>query len=367
MMKRIGMLLVLCTCILSLLSCKDKENTEDANRYSKVQRNKACCEDGLFYQGDDSLIHFVSAETKEDMIFCFNPVCEHEPASEANKDPECMAAGCYPISFISYHDGNIYLFVDESIDKHTIYRMDINSGIREFVAELPFNTKARVVVFNNDCVYYIARTYIPIEGTWNSEVYLDLIEVNLDDGSYRMLTDMKGVSDFSNFSDFNVCDNKMFVVLSFSDNIRKLCYMDLDTLEFIIDTEGDDFLNQRYIGVYDSESYYYTNENEVGIHNITTGENQILLKPQLEEGTRIVSILAGSNKVYYKVNKNTAEGYEYFLYNIDDNKTWNLTEKLGNYIVDSYDPYKEMFILRLDNEDGTTDYSVMRVSELIGE
>ncbi len=346
-LKRIKVVLLLITCTILISALfyvlvLSHEENKDTNMYSKTSRNQTCCEEGFFYKGNDQLIHFLSAITKEDMIFCLNPVCEHEMASSKNQDPDCMAAGCYPLYQILYHNKDIYLFVMHDINKEEICRLNIESGTKETIAELPFEPMIHTAVFDDDYLYCIAKiyAYVTEEGSSDLRPTLELVALNLKDGSYKILNDFELDS---TIYDLDVCDGKMFV----SSRNFGVYYIDLETLEYDVLVSKDSYMEYAYSGMCDSESFYYTNSytDDVGIYNAVTGEKQIIFNLQIKEGYDAALVRAGNGKMMWSIYETTTKQGKYYLYDFNNNMSYESVElKSDDYSIREYDPYKSIIV-----------------------
>ncbi|MBO5228986.1 MAG: hypothetical protein J6B39_08340 [Lachnospiraceae bacterium] len=370
MKKNIVMICITVLLMLLLTSCKNSEETEaaDFSRYTKSKRNNAYTEEGLFCF-TDGLIHFISAETGMDTIFCFDPLCLHLPASASNQEPECMAAGYNNGTYMAYHEENIYFFVRESFE-HQVYKMDINSGARTLVAELPFSCSITDVVFNGDYVYYTAAMNTlkndSINGMFGMiEGYNELIELNLKSGEYRVLTTC-GEENGGGFADCDVCGGNMFYVLYESEG-RAVYSMSLDTLEPKLEVSPEDFVDKKYYcGIYNSENFFYfSKEGDIGIQNIVTDECKVVHKVELGEEIYLSTVDAGNGKVYYRTCHGSTEEYEYYLYDMEEKKLWNLTDKCreNRLNLTAYFPYEAMFEYIVYDESGNGIKGFAPVSE----
>lgn len=360
-MKKLKVFLCVCTvlilAVIGILIFSNRENN-NIGKYSKSSSSNTCSEEGYFYIGDDMLIHFVSAVTNEDMIFCFDPVCKHDAVSE---DSECIAACGNQRAFIHYHDKSIYVFNRVDLEEHKVYRIDINSGTKEPVATLPFNIQGNQIIFDGDYAYYQAMVFVLDEDGQEEYTYYDLIELNITDGSYRLLLDLK---ENVIFRAFDVCDRKMFAMKLEGDTEAALYYVDLDTLDArVVATQNELYNGDSYIGMYDGESYYYCNSNshEVGIRNVITDECRVLYEYGESEEMRGLS--AGRNKLYCKTVSTDGKS-KFFLYDVNDDDKYDFTDRMGSYDVKLYSPYMEMFVLEPEGNSDKGNYIVVKESEL---
>ncbi len=353
-----------------LVSCEknDKAQTTDGNGYSKSKFDMACTEEGIFLF-EDGLIYYMPAESGEKTVFCFDPVCVHKPASSSDRDPKCMAAGYYNKTGIVYNEGYIYLFVRQTFD-HKIYRMDIHSGIRELVAEFPFSNAFYDVVFDGDYAYYtIMVGTVSEDGSGVVDHNEGLIEVSLEDGSYRMLIsgDEKKEVHISNYD----ISNNILLYVEQKGRDRAIYSMNLDTLESKLLVSTEEYQYSNYKGIHDSENFYYFDSvaGNIGLYNINTGEKQVLIEPELGDNKYFNAIVGGKGKIFYELREVDTETGEYFLYDMEEDKTWDITEKCRELGVYSYDPYKSLFLRYELGEDGREILGFMVASEtaVLGE
>lgn len=337
----------------SALSCKgnDENVKTDDNKYTKSSFDRTFTEDGIFLF-EDKMIYYMSADTGEKTIFCFDPVCTHEPASYENPDPECMAAGEYNKTGIVYHEGYIYLVVRETYE-HSIYRMDINSGVRELVVEIPYSVEYYDAMFYGEYMYY---TYMVNSKEDDEDIGLvksrGLMEVNLKDGSYRIVISADGRENVS-VSQYDICDRTLFYVERNGDD-RALYGLNLDTLESKLLVSPEEYKYNNYNGIYDAEKFYYFDPEteDIGLYNIGTGERQVLIKPELGDNRHVSTVVGSKGKIFYKTWEGENGTEEYFLYDIAKDKLLDITEKCREFGVYSYNPYKSMFLCYELGEDG---------------
>ncbi len=356
---------------VSLVSCKEKENIPavDRSKYSKSTLGMSCAETGMFLF-EDGLIYFMPAESGEKTVFCFDPVCAHEPASYLKPDPECMAAGYYNRTNIAYHDGYIYLFVKD-VFEHEVYRMDISAGTRELVAEIPVSTTLTNVVFDGDYAYYVASIGTQREDNPSQiDRYYELMELNLTDGSYRILTSTGKEKGYF-FSEFDVCDGIM--IYCGTESGIDTYSLNLDTLESELIVPAEENSRNEYCGMHDRENFYYA-DNEtgnIGLYNINTESKQVLVEIENNEENSLGRITAGNGKIFYSVliGNSDTETEEYFLYDIAEDNNHDITEKSIELGVYNYDPYKSMFLRYKLGEDGREILGFMVASEasVLGE
>ncbi|MBE5947523.1 MAG: hypothetical protein E7261_00695 [Lachnospiraceae bacterium] len=353
-LRTVAKIFMLVTLTLLVTAC-GKEADNDYKIIDKVNHSRSllymsCTEEGLFYMANDQLLHYVTVSTGEDMIYCFDPICKHEPVSSDNPDSSCMAAGYVDKTRIAYHNSFVYFFVSD-LFKHKIYKMDISSGVRELVTELPFDCEINCIVFEEDYVYYTAVIREEEEDGINLKRTYDMVEVNLKDGKYRMITKLGEKIGCNNFL-FDVFEQTLFVRTS--GNYEYHFYViDLESLDIKYELNNEEYKQRSFHGVYDCESYYYAANDgkEFGIYNITTGATNVLWEKGLERESLSICYGAGG-KMYYSLYNSETKTIKDFLYDEANDTTWDLTQKCEELGIFFYDVYRGMFIRHLYDESG---------------
>ena len=369
--KVFGIMTCVCMLLMLMMACKEKEAipTTDRSRYAKEVMGMPCSEEGMFWF-EDGLTYFIPEGTKDKTIFCFNPVCSHIPASYDNPDSECMAAGYVRSTSIGYHEGYIYYFVKGAFE-HEVYRMDVNAGTRELVAELPVNVKHNKVVFDGDYAYYMVAIGEVSENSSIIDNYYELIELNLIDGSHRIVTDL-GQDKLDGYSEFDVCDGTLICMGSFTSDVTDkyasttyVYKVDLDTLAAELILSPEDSKTTAYIGQHDGEHIYYIDKESgsIGLYNINTGDKQVLLDSLEADGSILSHGTAGNGKIYYV--KLVGEEYSptHFLYDVSKDTTWDITRQCDELDIYDYNPYASVFLQYEFYEDGNGIKGFMIVDE----
>lgn len=314
---------VIILCMLAVMSACSREPVAavtDSIRYQAGDMMQwSAMEDGIFYKNsDDHLVHFVSADTHEDIVFCANPVCKHEAASESNPDPECRAALFEEKAYIAYYEGCIYYFVNNGIFEHKLYKMDLSSGVRELIGEYPYKYSPLWYVFYEDCLYYNARIIEEKGRTTSSRAVM--LEVNIKDGSCRTIVERDVESTYV-ASRMDVRDNIMFAVMKGEVN-DYIATVNLDTLEETTILEYDNVEFFRYKNIRDRDSFYYMTMKELGIYYIDTGEREVLIEA-VGDGT--VGGMITNQGIWYKRWDGKEETP--FFYDFASGDTWDMTKK----------------------------------------
>ncbi len=371
--KFIVFFIILSLTIIIGCNNKDKElemaKNSDA-RYAKIERYLSIAEDGLFYIGYDELIHFVSADTHEDMVFCFNPNCEHVSATFDNPDPECRAALFEEKTKISYYEKEFYYFVNNGVFEHKLYRMDINGGGRKLIAEFPFSySVAYGGVFYEDYLYYMAVQKELDEETMKVKSYEQLVEVNINDGSYRFITEInREVNEF--VASFDISNDTIYALMYKKRDdgwsVPYLKKINLKTLEENIILSVEECEYKKYVGIYDDESYYYYTEDrkEIRIANTDTGEEKTLVK--LNDGEKLRYVMASNNGIVYKM-ENREGVTRYYYYDVLQAVTMPLKEEYTQGIA-LYDGFNQMCTIDIvDGESKVIGKDIIRLEDVLVE
>lgn len=356
---------------LVLLTSCDRENDKEDGGESLVYASDnhfvySASEEGVFYV-DDGLIHFVSADTHEDMIFCFDPVCEHERVTSDNPDPTCHAALFDGRTKIAYYNGCIYYWTMEDVFNHSLYKMDINEGTRKKVGSYPYSFNAVGYVFYEDYVYYNAKIMQESDTGGGLKSRAVLLEVKLTDGSSRVIVEREDESNYA-VSQMDRRDNMLLAVMD-DESGDYLAWINLETLEQTVVIDADSMKEQRhrYSGIYDSENYYYSTGSEIGICNLVTGKKTVIAEAG-EGNFMLVSI--GSNRgVLYGI---WDEGNEsYYFYDVEGKQRWDMTDKYKELGICAYNGYMDKFITQvIEGTDGVgriVGYNIYDVQEVLEE
>ncbi|MBR6638175.1 MAG: hypothetical protein IKK96_04880 [Lachnospiraceae bacterium] len=373
-MKYSNKLLLTCIIVMlvfSIASCKKEEPENTPYSCGNINVNYAITDNGLFSIKDE-LLHFKSEETGEDIIFCFDPACEHEPASAENPDPECPAALFLATrTKIAYHNEYIYYFVDKEAFSFELYRMNINGSAREFIGEIPYGFPNLEYVFYGDYLYCNARIMEEPEVGHALLSYGVLLEINLNTGDYRVLLERDEESNYA-VKDVDVSDNTLFAVVP-TEGGDSLIKMNLETLEQTVIIEKLNYYGKMYKGIYDSDNYYYCSTNEIGISNSVSGEDTVLIT--LDENKVFTSLYFSNHGIIYYVNTINRDDIEKtYFYDVSTKETIDITEKLeaiGG--IHTYDGYLNKIIWSIKSEpdeNGRTSiigYDVMDMADFLEE
>lgn len=366
--------LMFVTVILTLCACnKDTTHERDAEerRHGYNFRNIARSSEGIFYV-KDNMVHFFSAANGEDMLLCFDPACKHEPASKLNPDPECTAALFERRTRIAYYEDSLYYLVNDGFFDMKIYRMDISGGTREHIADVPYNTAPVVtVIFEGDYMYYITEI-VEIEADEESIVGTaknssEIMEVNLTDGSWRLVTDGCGTC-YSSFKELDVYGRTLYAEVYPLDTWNESVFdiiVNLDTLEMTV-VDGEEFKERKYIGPYDGESYYYVNRltHEVGIYDMTEDKSEVLFKI---EADLYSSLMASDREVFYKTGFDGV--YEYYLYDVMEDECHDITDGCEGKHISFYDGYSDIFVgyaTEENDEHEIKGYTAYSLTDMLG-
>lgn len=180
-------------------------------------------------------------------------------------------------------------------------------------------------------------------------IYFDFVEVNLTDGSYRIITEQnKEIK--KHIGAFDTCENTLFLQTS-EDECKVFRVIDLETLDVKYEVCGEEYLKKAYVGVCDKESFYYVNvvEKELGVFNVNTGEDKVLRKAENDES--FGQIYGAVGRIWYRLEKKSGEILRFF-YDESTGKTYDITENCKDISIVRYDAYKRMFVVRRKTDVG---------------
>ena len=326
-MRHSNKILLICITFLlifSMTSCKKEEPENIPYSYGNININYTVTPDGLFSIKDD-LLHFMSEETGEDIIFCFDPACEHEPASAENPDPECPAALFLATrTKIAYHNGYIYYFVDKEAFSFELYRMNINGSAREFIGEIPYGFPNLEYVFYGEHLYCNAKIMEEPEVGHALISYGVLLEIDLGTGDYRVLLERDDDSNYA-AKELDVSGNTLFAKVATEDS-DALIKINLETLAQTVLIEKLSYTEKMYKGAYDDDCYYYCSTSEIGISNSVSGEDSVLITPG--ENNIFTSFFFSNRGIIYSVNTANRDSIEKtYFYDVITKETIDITEK----------------------------------------
>lgn len=363
LIKRTALFIIASLVFLNLTACKkgsdmNEELSDSAEgfdglclnlRYSEMYYRCSISPEGTFYRSSEQLLHFISEETGEDVIFCYVPVCKHEPASDMNPDPTCRAALFPDVrTNVWYYEGILYYLVNKDMRSHDFYRMKADGAGREFVATIPYKDgSVYAQCFCGDKMYYVADKRVMIEGTepgqvsvrMGSETYI--IELDLKTGAYREVTSkIEGY-----IIGFQVADGYIWVKLTGEEGYVYYARYDMATLEkeVIVDIEQYKYFipQEAYEGGY----YIWWNTlDKMFVRNMKTGEDTLVFDT---DGLYAVPSGKGGGfifKVYDKKYETDKKLEKICFFDLFTGKTVDITEKAEEYDIMSYDGYNKVFI-----------------------
>lgn len=362
-------------CIIGLLvccmaSCKKEEIKNMSYSYGDMNGNYILSDNG-FFSIKDELVHFKSEDTHEDIIFCFDPACAHEPASEKNPDPECRAALFVTQTKIAYHDEYIYYFNQSDSFNFELYRMNIDDGVRELIGEYPYAFSPLLYAFYGDHLYCNAKIMEEPEVGHALMSYGVLLEININTGEYRILMERDEESNYA-VKELDVQGNTLFAKVPGEDG-DSLIRLNLETLEQTVVIEKMNFQEKMYKGIYDSDSFYYCSLNEIGISNYVSGEDIVLITPG--ENNIFTSFYISNRGIIYSVNTVNRDGVEKVLfYDVSTKETIDITEKqeaIGG--IHTYNGYLNKIVWSVKSEPDengritVVGYDIMNMAAFLGE
>lgn len=193
-MKKLLSIFIVFSFLFTLSACEKKTNNfkiiSGEARYLRNYQIYSVSDDGTVYIGKDGMVHYVTPNTGEDMIFCYDSNCLHIPVSVDKPDPTCMAATYTEKTKLAYYEENVYFFVNNGMFAHKIYKMHADGSGRAEIASLPFTYDLTYYTFYNDKLYYtgVIKEVDEISGDISSTN--QLIEFDLLTETYRVILDM---------------------------------------------------------------------------------------------------------------------------------------------------------------------------------
>lgn len=315
-------------------------------RYAERYWWASLSEYGVFHDHtDDYLLDIVVKDIGEEEIFCGNPGCKHPNVPVSAGTPECMAA-IYKDCRTAYYNNEVYFFVSDGLYQHRIYVMNIENGERRFLAKMPFDGHkiGQFTIFKDDKMYYTARFVYEDEITGVLVAKHRIMELSLRDGSYRFLTEE--TEDL--FTEVHIIGDKLWVRRADqSDNGRLYTeIIDINTLETTLAIDKHEWeIGNRYIDVYDEDSYYYWDKitYKIGIRNIDGTVEKVLL--QGAEGEDFVPADPSGDKLFYTRNYDFGDekAGAYFM-DVKTREVIDITEEAEKYNIMGYDCYYDVFV-----------------------
>ncbi len=321
----------------------DKNTEKTGMRYAERVGNIIFSEAGVVYS-DNYVLHFVPIDGGEDMVLCYDPNCEHSREDTLEGKADCMAV-CPPTrnSYVGFYEGAIYFFVSTNGEEHQICKMDISSASREIIVDgLPNDPNTDMVcTFCGGKLYYIADILNRDEST--SKIYYTkrIIEVDLADGSYRFITEEKD----TNISQVNIAGDTLFAYQYDDDGLPYIIKVDLVTLEETMFISKEEWrAGERYINVYDEDSYFYWDKDagEIGIKNFDKTVERVLVKGP--KGERFGATPSCNGIIYRRSIDYEEEPEGCYFMDIETGKVTNITDVADKYNLRQYDGYYDVFI-----------------------
>lgn len=374
--KTVVSIIIILITLFSVIGCDKEEDNyvskeelafakEENVRYAERFQNLSLSEAGIITDNtNEGMIHLITIDEGEDMIFCYDPNCRHIPVTEAHPDSECMAALILGSTRTAYYEGCIYFFVQDSIFSHKIYKMKTDGAGRTIVAELPFGCDIKKgCIFNGDKVYYIAKMSTMDEVTYDITTTARIVEVNLLDGSYRLITEDTNDQQLQ----MDMADSTLYIRRA--DSKTGLQYgirVNIETLneECFIDSET---WHNAYacMGAYDDDSFFYFGykNNDIGIRNVDGTIEKVLV--QGAEGETYGWPDVSCDGLFYQrtIDYGDEKAGYYFL-DFITGEVINVTDEQAKYGLFGYDGYYDAFVAH----DGTfKNWTMWSKEKVLGE
>lgn len=352
-MKKFLKILFLITVLLVFSACKEQKVKEppkelegiaaaiDGVRYSEMQAFYSVAPEGTFHALlGDFLIHFISEETGEDMIFCYDPACTHERASDTNPDPTCRAALFPTTTRLFYYEGILYYLVWDSISAHNLYKMEVSGSGRKFIAKIPYREAAYSgQAFYGDKMYYVAQKKTLPENAVTPETKTYIIEVDLRTGDYREVTP----EIFGPIFGLQVTDGYIWLRQADEGNIYSVRY-NMNTFEREVISGPQEYGTFKPFRAYNGYLIYSNGYDQLWLRNMETGEDTLLVDT---EGKYIFSYVSGDG-IFYDVCEDvkTLKSSGSYFYDLLTGETTDITKMVEKYDIVNYDGYNRVFVCR---------------------
>lgn len=330
-------------------------------RYSQNFQNVALSEAGIIKENlSDGLIHLFTIDEGKNMILCYDPNCRHIRATEENPDSECMGAVFAEYTRVSYYEGCVYFFVQDSIFSSKIYKMKTDGAGRILVAELPFTFDiANCCIFNEDKLYYMAKIGKIDELTNDISVMTRMVEVNILDGSYRFLTEETA----DRLLEASMSENTLYLRRALrKDGLQYGVRVNLETLETGIFIDPEKWHTEyACMGAYDNDSFFYIDweTNSIGIRNVDGTIEKVLLEGA--EGEKFGWPIVSCDGLFYeRTIEYGDESIGYYFLDFITREVTNITDEQAAYGLVGYDGYYDAFI-GYDEDNNVTMWSKEKV------
>lgn len=350
--KKLIILIILL--IFTVSSCRRKDNVEkkegiakalEGVSYNEMYAGVAVSEYGIFWTGNfNTHLRLIMKDTGEDIICCYIPGCQHEPASADNPDPTCRAAlFSGTTTRVFYHDGYIYYLVSDGINAHNLYKMKIGGSGRQFIGSVPYSelSTPALACYGNFAYYFVIdNIYDETTGKRSKETFV--IEVNLKNGDYRRITP-EITSIIAGNKLLQVTEDYVWLTLGSTQGPKVLRY-NRKTLEEETFIDSEDYYTHTFQRAYNGYYVYWNHFDKLLLKNTDTGEETLIVDAM---GKYIMPYVSG-NGIYYTVSE-TSDSLEItgaYFYDLLTNEVTDITEKSIEYEILSYDGYNNVFFCR---------------------
>lgn len=236
----------------------------------------------MLYHGDESQLRLFDVASQTDIVFCFDPSCEHEK-EKRSRTGELIQEGCVSYNYSRYvvmlRDDNCFFFEQ---DTGEVFRSNRQGGDRKKIGQIPQYILPYGVFFSKDSIFVsYASPYEMIEAKDNNgETYwivgeakpknkCGVVRLNLDSGEY---SELLATEDYSaSIMEYDVRGDHLYFQRSYSD----IPYIspDLETDDPSLIPEGmtvenywEELPKHMWMDIYD--------------YSLSTGELKVVLQHQ---------------------------------------------------------------------------------------
>lgn len=181
---------------------KEPVSSEESYVCAAFLRQSFLTERFALYHDSDFQLRYFDTESGTDIVFCFDPSCDHEP-EKRSRTGELLQKGCVSYSFSSYPvmiRGEYCFFFDQETGE--VIRSDRQGENRKVIGKIPQYILPYSVFFSGDTIFVTyANSYEMIETKDNNGETLwivgdakpkrscGIVQINLESGAYAEILD----------------------------------------------------------------------------------------------------------------------------------------------------------------------------------
>jgi len=242
-------------------------------------------ENYVLYHANDFQMRFFDVASNTDMVFCFDPSCEHIQ-EKRSRTGELLEEGCvsynysrYPVMFLG---GNCYFLNEETGE---VICSDQQGANRKVIGTIPQYILPYSVFFANDTIFVTyAISYEMIEtrgkngeaqwiiGNPKPKSTCGIVAIDLKTGQYRELQEIEEYS--AVIQEYDVRGDHLYY---------QLCYMDIPYISPNLETEDPSLIPEEMTVENYWEELRKHGWMDIYDYTISTGELRMILKHQQGE------------------------------------------------------------------------------------